>query len=88
MLSDIISTFSSLGWDLVNGFKDLFVYIKDTTLSEAYIFADFEWFSALMRFIVESLGWGDVTILSLLVGGGFSLLVIVTIVKWVIGIIM
>lgn len=88
MLSDIISTFSNLGWDLVNGFKDMFVYIKDTTLSDAIVFDDYDWFSAVLKFIVEILGWGDVTILSLLVGGGFSILIVVTIVKWVIGIIM
>lgn len=88
MLSDIISSLSSLGWDVVEGFSNFFIYIKDTTISEFLTIGSFPWTEAIFDWLVNKFGWGDVTLLSLLLGSGLSILVVVTIVKWVIGIVM
>lgn len=88
MLVDIFTTLSGLGWDLVSGFNKIFIYMKDTSLSDVLSYGSFPWTEAIIEWIVDQFGWGDVTLLSVLVGGGFTTLVVVSIVKWVIGIIM
>lgn len=87
MFVDIIDTLSSLGWDIVEGFSNFFFFIKDTTLSEVLTIGSLPWTEAVVEWLVDKLGWGDVTLFTIMLGGGLSVLVVVTIIKWVIGVV-
>lgn len=86
-MGNIFSKISNHGWEIVRTFSDVFKFISDTTLSEALTIGSFPWTEAILEWIIDIFGWGDVTIMSLLIGSGITFVIVVTLIKWVIGII-
>lgn len=88
-MSGIISRLSSFGWSICQTFSSIFDFLTTYTLSDVLNNQIINtWFSTFIEWLVTNLGWGDVTIFEVMLGGGLTLVIALTFIKWVIGIVV